>query len=396
MIRNVHVRNFKSLKDASLKLGLRNVLVGPNMSGKSNFISLFRFLNNMVLPPAGIHGILHALNQAGGLSEVYWRGGDSNLISIAIQGDVAESEVVTENETWRYTLEIVGDKRGITVQKEELTVSGRRGERKLIGKDTRGRRRILGRRGRGASFEVLAVDAERSALEYEIPNWDGNKLRGLFASFRFYRLIPLAMKAPNTTTATNFLDERGSNLSSWLMSIQTRHPESFEKINMAVRDFLPAVENLFTWPTQQSTVFLASSERFLKSPVPVWQLADGELCFIALLSLILSPPEMGSPLFCIEEPESHLHPSLLGGLVGLLDQRQQALGKRSAQLIATTHSPEFVDKLGVDDLVVVEKRKGETVFTRPSDRRQLRALLVRKEVGLGELVYSGVLSSVQE
>lgn len=87
MIRTIYVGNFKSLKDVSLTLGLRNVLVGPNMSGKSNFIDVFRFLNRMVRPSAGVHGVLDAFTVFGGISEVTWKGGDSNLISISLSGD---------------------------------------------------------------------------------------------------------------------------------------------------------------------------------------------------------------------------------------------------------------------------------------------------------------------
>ena len=43
MIKRVRVRNFLSLKDVDLELGVRNLLVGPNMSGKSNLISCGRF-----------------------------------------------------------------------------------------------------------------------------------------------------------------------------------------------------------------------------------------------------------------------------------------------------------------------------------------------------------------
>ena len=40
MITHVRVRNFKSLRDFSLTLRRRNVLIGPNMAGKSNIISV--------------------------------------------------------------------------------------------------------------------------------------------------------------------------------------------------------------------------------------------------------------------------------------------------------------------------------------------------------------------
>lgn len=46
MIKKISVRNFLSLKEVDLDLRLRNVLVGPNMCGKSNLIEAFKFLTS--------------------------------------------------------------------------------------------------------------------------------------------------------------------------------------------------------------------------------------------------------------------------------------------------------------------------------------------------------------
>lgn len=98
-------------------------------------------------------------------------------------------------------------------------------------------------------------------------------------------------------------------------------------------------------------------------------------------------------MLCIEELENHLHPALIEVLVELLDQRQ--LEADAPQLIATTHSPLLVDKLTIDDLVVTERKDGATKFSRPSTKRKLRELLNRKDLGLGDLWYSGALGSSQ-
>jgi predicted ATPase len=177
------------------------------------------------------------------------------------------------------------------------------------------------------------------------------------------------------------------------MMLQTRFPESFAKIKSVTRDAFPEVEDLFTWPTQQATVFMASREKHLKGPISVWQMSDGQLAFIALLSLVYCPSELGAGLYCIEEPENHLHPRLLETLVELLKQVQDDLGpERSAQVMVSTHSPYLVDKVGLDELVVAERREGTTQFTRPSGKGHLRELLAREEAGLGDLYYSGALS----
>jgi AAA15 family ATPase/GTPase len=44
MITRLQVRNFKSLREIDLELGSLNVLVGPNMSGKSNILDALHFL----------------------------------------------------------------------------------------------------------------------------------------------------------------------------------------------------------------------------------------------------------------------------------------------------------------------------------------------------------------
>lgn len=394
MIRRIRAKNFKSLKDVSLPLARRNVLVGPNMSGKSNLIWLFRFLSQMVYPAPGAYGLASAFTALGGFGDVVWKGeGSSNFISIGLEGDFSAMRPGGEETTWNYELEILGDPRGaLLVQEESLTYTPPGGPPlPLIVRDSSSGFRTL-RNAKGGVVSNLSENT-RSALEYEIPDWEGSQIRTLLASFRYYSLVPRSMKQLNPTAAVNFLDEVGGNLSSWLLHLQTRYrEESFEKINNAVKDIFPDLTSIFTWPTPQSTVFVASSERFLQRPIPIWHMSDGELCFIALLSLIFSPLELGAPLYCIEEPENHLHPRLLEVLVGLLDQVQEKIKGPKAQIVVTTHSPLLVDKVRLDDLVIVQKKAGESIFVRASEKQNLRDLLVRGDLGLGDWTFSGALS----
>ena len=375
MISQIRVRNFRSLNNVSLSLGPRNFLVGPNMAGKSNLISLFRFLTQMVVSSPGAYGLPNAINANGGFAELAWRGSDSNLISLSLEGKFEETKCENKEAVWRYSIEILGDrsKGSIMVQSESLTISSDSCDVALVQKDAAtGQRTLLNQAG-----QVIArvADPTRSALEYELPDWEGNLLRSYFASFCFYRLIPQLMKQVNPVTAPRFLEENGGNLSSWLMMMQTRFPEAFARIGSAVKDVLPDVANIMTWPTPQSTVFIASAEKSLRTPVPVRQMSDGELAFLALLSLIFIPEELSAPLFCVEELENHLHPRLIDALVKLHDQRRQELNGNAGQVIVTTHSPQVVDKVGLDELIVVSKRNGESVLwrSRPGRIRQLAA-----------------------
>lgn len=314
-----------------------------------------------------------------------------NLISIAMEGDFAGIRQTDDYTGWNYALEFVARGHGTpgaNVQKEELSFSGPKGVYEVVRKDRASGQRVLMSPQRGQVAEVHDVD--RSALEFEIPGWEGNLIRNLFVSFRFYNLIPALMK-PNTTAAANVLDEGGGNFAAWMLMLHTRYQQDFQKINLAARGALPDLSTIYTFPTQQATVFVASEERFLRTPVPAWQMADGALCFIAWLSLIFCPEDLTGPVYCVEELENHLHPRLIEVLLDLLYQKQGDPNITPAQVFATTHSLTVVDRTALDDIVVFERKDGSTVCTRPKEKSHLRQLIGRREVGLGDLYYAGAL-----
>jgi predicted ATPase len=390
MIRNLHVKNFKSLKDVSVDLGRLNVLVGPNMSGKSNLIDVFRFLSRMALPASGTYGVPNAILRFGsGFDDLAWKGSDPYLMSISLTGDCWPPFPPGEGGGWSYRLEIVRERYGgAIVQEESLTVSTTEGEFSLIN-NSAGDRQFTSRAG----DKLGPVGGrDRSALEFERTDWEGNALREFIRKWRFYSLVPGNMKSANQSLAVPFLQEHGENFSSWLMNLQTRHDDEFERIARVARDVFPELEKLFTEPTQQGTVFATSRERHLKRTVSINQMSDGELVFIALLSLIYSPPDLASPLLCVEEAENHLHLRLLVSLVELLKQVQQELpAARCPQVIMTSHSPHLVDQFTLDELIVLKKEEGATVIARPDNKEGLRKLLEEEEIGLGSLYYSGAL-----
>jgi predicted ATPase len=231
----------------------------------------------------------------------------------------------------------------------------------------------------------------QSALEFAVPGWEGTSVRDFMTTWRFYHLLPLQMRQPNYAVGQQFLNEDCSNFSSWFVTLQTGYPDAFRLIKQAATDVLPDIEEILIPPTQFATTYMLTHERHLKRPVSIWRMSDGEVMFLAWLSLILAPEGFGAPLFCAEEPENHLHPRLLETLVELHTQRQHELGPHAAQVILTTHSPYLVDRMNLADLIVVEKKEGATRCTRPASKRHLKELLEREELGVGELWYSGAL-----
>lgn len=382
MIKRLRVTNYLSLKNVDLELGRRNLLIGPNMAGKSNLVDCFRFLTQVA-----ISGLVKAFQDRGGFSEVLWKGGDESRISFEI---TAEEKTPEESpKIYDYELSVIGSATGlISVEREHLVVRSKNEILTLI--DLRhGQGKITHANGTTV-FDLPSPS--QSALEFAVPGWEGTVVKDYISRWRFYSLVPALMKQINAAVGQVFLSQSGDNFSSWLMTLQTSHPDEFRLIRRAATDVFPGLEEILTPPTQFATTYVTTREKHLKQPISIWRMSDGELKFLALLSLIFAPPSLGAPLYCIEEPENHLHPRLLETLMELLTQRQNELGPQVGQVIATTHSPHLVDKISLDELIIAEKSNGATRFTRPASKKGLRELLERKELGLGDLWYSGALS----
>ncbi len=76
------VENFRSLRKVTIPLGPLNVMVGPNGSGKTNVLEVFRFLADVIrtdLEPA--------LTLRGGYDSVVFRGGEKapNFMKVGVK-----------------------------------------------------------------------------------------------------------------------------------------------------------------------------------------------------------------------------------------------------------------------------------------------------------------------
>ena len=387
MIKRLRVENFRSLKELDLRPGLTNVLVGPNAAGKSNIVDVLKFLTDVAS-----QGLGRALTNRQGYHELVWKGKETGPVRIAVEAEISLGlGKVREAE---YEIEVDGTATGaFWVSRERFALLGDGPKTDLI--DLRmGKGDILVPDGK--SVFHAPGSASKSALEYDIPGWEGTFFKQHVRAWQFHRLDPQAMKQLNPASRVDALIERGDNLGAWLATLKTSHSEHFRRIEQVAKDAIPGLQELVTELTPNQMTFLSSREECLTRPVPVWGLADGALCFTALASLVLAPPELGAPLHCAEEIENHLHPRLLSTLVELLKQEQAKHPESpgAAQVFITTHSPYLVDQFALDELVVVDKVEGQTRCARASDKAHLRELLEREELGLGELWYSGSLGGV--
>src|ERR1700676_3139137 len=286
MITRLQVKNFKSLRELDLRLGPINVLVGPNMAGKSNILDVFRFLHDILLGARGLQGLNFALVQRGGVSEVLWKGGKERVITFVLEATGGPFQPDTK---YKYELQIVAAGVGNfpTVQNESLKLVKSGIEHDLLAQQQGGFTQFKNADGK----ELGGVGTSNAtALENAFPTWDGYAFCEAIKLWRFYHLVPGKMKDPSKMVSGRILDEPGGdNLSAWLMWLQTHSPEAFSRINEVLRDLMPGVRQIRTIPTQDGNVHLSVSESGLTEPTSVWQASDGFLALTALLSLIYVP-----------------------------------------------------------------------------------------------------------
>jgi len=384
MIKQMRVQNYLSLKDVTLDLDLRNVFVGPNNAGKSNIIRALKFLTNV-----SSIGLTEAITKEGGFSEILWKGIDEGKISFSLTEEIL---FPTEQKprTYEYEISLIGSS-----STASFII-----EREVLKRCDDGGHYILSefRSGQGKGFHPdgsIAFEqkerSENSFLEYSVPGWEGMGAKQVFSRWRFYHLIPFAMRQVNVIAKQYYLNIHGDNFSAWLNTLQTGYPDEYNRMIKTFQGVSPDIIGIIAPPTQMGTTFVQIIEKYLRRPVSIGAFSDGALQFLALLSLILAPEELGAPLYCIEEPETHLHPQLIDSIVEILLQRQQELGQRAAQVIASTHHPYLIDKLSLDDLVAVYKKDGATHCFRGAEKNNLKILLEQGDLSLSDFWYSGAL-----
>src|SRR5436190_23422608 len=108
IVSRVKVKNWRNFRTIDVGLRDRQFLVGPNASGKSNFLDIFRFLRDIAKPEGG--GLQKAIKDRGGVSKVrslYARKDPEISIEVELaDGPDSKAE-------WRYAIGIKQEPRAL-------------------------------------------------------------------------------------------------------------------------------------------------------------------------------------------------------------------------------------------------------------------------------------------
>ncbi len=227
------------------------------------------------------------------------------------------------------------------------------------------------------------------------PDWA--TLQPQLRAIRSYVLDAGAMSAPARKAAGEGLNSDGSNLAAVLAHLRMKSPDAFSGLTEEMLRLMPEFQGLELVEHADGEVELAL--RLIDgAAVPATQLSQGMLYLLGMLALAFDadPPRV----LCIEEVDRGIHPRMLreirDALYRLSYPESFGSSRRPVQVIATSHSPYFIDLFTEhpDEVVISHKHGQAATFSRLTDRPDLPELL--REGSLGDMWFSGILGGVPE
>lgn len=213
---------------------------------------------------------------------------------------------------------------------------------------------------------------------------------------RLYAFHAEAIQQPTRLEPWMILHEDGSGLAGVLDQLRDSHPERFHSFNETLCAWLPEFDQLlFETPETGHRAFWLRTKRG-GYKIPARDLSQGTLLALALLTLAYLPEPPS--LVCLEEPDRGMHPWLLrrvqDALYRLSHPESGGETRPPVQVIATTHSPYFLDlfREHPEEIVLTHKVEEETHFKRLSDHPDLDEML--EDAFLSEIWYTGILDGV--
>ena len=377
-IKAVEIRNYKSLAQVTVTdLGPFTVLVGPNASGKSNFVDALAFVQECLS-----ESIELALKKRGGISAV------RHIGRIGCRPTDIEFRIMMVLDASRgaeYSFKIASSPTvGLTVARERcrvLRLMHARPEHTFEVQNGRFVKGIPGIRPKVAP-DRLALYAASATDEFR-PVYD------FLTSMRFYSIVPVQLRELQGADPGNFLKRDGSNAAAVLKRLQDepKSAERYKRVCSLLSKMVDSIRGVEykTLGKQETIRFKLDVGSKQHLSFDALNMSDGTL---RALGVFLAVYQSGKhSLVAIEEPEATVHPAAAEVIVqALIDASQER------QVIITTHSPDILDykQMRDTDLRTVTMENGQTVISplSISSREAIRERLYTP----GELLRAGELT----
>ncbi|MEG4852536.1 AAA family ATPase [Microcoleus sp. B5-D4] len=357
-IEYLKVQNYRALHNLELKnITPLTVFLGPNGSGKSTIFDVFAFLSECFT-----ESLRKAWDRRGRFRELRTRDSTGCIIIELKYRETSKSPLIT------YYLAIDEENNRPFIAEEWLQwrrggqgkpfrfLDFKKGEGQVISgatPDEEGERITE----QLASSELLAVNTLGQFAKHPRVSALRRFITGWYLSY---------LTADNTRSlpeagAQERLSPTGDNLPNVIQYLKEQHPQRLEQILKTLSARIPRLEKVEALVMQDGRLLLEIKDAPFSHPILAKYASDGTLKLLAYLTVLFdpNPPQ----LVGIEEPENHLHPQLLPQLA-----EECRSASANTQLMITTHSPFFVDRLKPEELwVLYRDEKGYTQAKKTAD-----------------------------
>ncbi|HUP61461.1 MAG TPA: AAA family ATPase [Thermoanaerobaculia bacterium] len=349
-MRFTHVRleNWRNFRHVDTPIRRRVFIVGPNASGKSNLLDVFRFLRDVAEPEGGFQ---RAVKARGGLSHL-------RCLHARRQPDVTiEVDVAIADDRWSYLLEFSQDPQRNPVVKREIV---RKNEQPILSRpdddDQNDRKRL-----------------EQTHLEQLNANRQFRELADFFAQVKYLHIVPQLVRDTDRVRPTPH-DPYGSDFLEQIAVTPKRTLEyRLRRINAALQVAVPQLERLELGRDDRGVPHLKGLYKHWR-PNAGWQteedFSDGTLRLIGLLWALLD----GAAPLLLEEPELSLH----AGVVRYIPAMMARAGRKTLrQIFVSTHSADLLadESIAPEEVLLLEPSEEGTRVRLASADSQVIALL---------------------
>jgi predicted ATPase len=346
----VGLKNWKNFANAEVAIQDRTFLVGPNASGKSNFLDAFRFLRDLASPGGGFQ------------ESIERRGGVTALRCLAARRDSyvglsVELKDPSNTSKWEYEITFNQTKqRRPILRKERVAFNGEV---------------LLDRPNDEDRYDEARLS--QTYLEQVNVNRPFRDLTTFFSSIRYLHIVPQLVREPDRSVGRSDDPFGGDFLEQIAKTPEKTRNARMRRIKNALHVAVPQLQEIELERDNRGTPHLRGKFQHWR-PRGAWQteeqLSDGTLRLMGLLWAVME----GSGPLLLEEPELSLHPEI----IRLLPQIFARIQRRTArQILISTHSPDLLrdDGIGLDEVLLFIPEKEGTVVSTAAAHQDIPSLL---------------------
>ena len=348
------IEGYKSIKKCDISFGKINVLIGSNGSGKSNLISTFSFLQNILSKNLQVYAAQSGVNAL-----LY--GGRKVTEEMAF-------EVFFGDNSYGFVLIPTDDNR-LIFRKEYFGYHGSWENESNV--------------ARGHSEAMWDAGAHNNIVRYVIPilqkqNWRVYHFHDTGRSAK--------VKQEHNISNNKVLQFDASNLAAFLYRLKGNYKKNYDEIVQTVQLIAPYFSDFVLEPQEgnEEQIILKWQQKGCEDIFNASQLSDGTLRFICLAALLLQPQELQPATIIVDEPELGLHPYAITILAEMVKQLSD-----EKQIIISTQSVELLNEFDAEDVIVVDRGENGSEFKRLNEE-DLEAWL-EEDYALGDLWKKNIL-----